>query len=299
MKRFLFNIGLKILIFICLVLVLLFFSKQRIHSLFYFDQSRSEIKKYDKVDLAIFGHSQSLAGINQFILEDSLKKNVQNFSRQGIPLFYTVKRIKNFIDKNSEATIIIELGTNQVDHKGTVKNLLNNENSTTFINFLKRNILYFNYSELLIFLKIDTQKTLVSLFKSIYTPLNVYKGFGVNRSNLELAIKNQYLIKKEINEYWQYEDKNIQIGINELKLLILNNTNRDFIIIRLPEHNKFRELYSNSLIYDGIKNKISEIKNVKFIDFGSLQLEANNFRDLNHLSNEGMDLTTKLLISHF
>ena len=53
----------------------------------YFDKSKNDFFHFKNVDIAIFGHSQSLGGINQFIIEKKSKPPSQNKSKSKLDKF--------------------------------------------------------------------------------------------------------------------------------------------------------------------------------------------------------------------
>ena len=54
---------------------------------------------FSSIDIAVFGHSQSQAGIDENIISKKLNLNAYNFSKTGIPLYYSVKHIEYFLKK--------------------------------------------------------------------------------------------------------------------------------------------------------------------------------------------------------
>ena len=72
--------------------------------------------------------------------------------------------------------------------------------------------------------------------------------------------------------------------IDRLILLIKENPNTDFLIIRIPEHNKNELIYNNEIRYTNVKNLLSKYNNVTIKDYDDLILDDSDFRDFNHLS---------------
>lgn len=263
----------------------------------YFDKSKNDFFHFKNVDIAIFGHSQSLGGINQFIIEKKSNNLTQNFSVLAAPLFYTCKRIQNFLKYNNKAVIFIELGTNQVDSKGTLKNMLNTNNSSPFINQLKQHIFLLNFEELLFFFRYDFKLTIISILKAIFTPIHMYNGIGFNDSLIEKALSNKEKIKSEIYSEWSFKTEDIQIGINELVNTIRNNPDRSFKIISLPEHSFHIKSFDNESEFSKVKLVLSKINNVEIYDLRDMNFPDDSFyRDFNHLSTKGMNKITKYML---
>ena len=286
--------GVSILLML-FILILISISIQK--TPIYFDKSKNDFLHFKNIDIAIFGHSQSLGGINQFIIEKKSKKLTQNFSVLASPLFYTCKRIQNFLKYNIKGEIIIEFGTNQVDSKGTVKNMLNTNNSLTFVNQLKQHVFFLNIDELFFFLSYDLKLTIISILKAIFTPIHAYTGIGFNNSGIEKALSKKEEIINEINSEWSFKNEDIQIGINELFYTIRNNPDRIFKIISLPEHSFHIKSFDNEVEFTKIKLDLSKLKNVEIYDLRNIKFPNESYyRDFNHLSTKGMNKITKYML---
>ena len=298
MKTFLRHFTLFFLSFNLFIIILFIIKGLESKSSLYYDKSQKEVLTYSSIDYSFFGHSQSLAGINQFLIEDITGSKVQNFSRPGAPLFYTIKRIDNFLNKNKKAKIILEIGTNQVDEKGTIRNLLESKSTEeNFIRFLTNNASLLSLKELYFFLKIDFVKTIIACTKSIYTPTNIYNGYQSNENLLSFAFENIDGTEKHINAVKTIKEKHIQIELNLLYKLLSDFPERDFLIIRIPEHPKYVSLFDNEENYSKVVNRLSDFKNVSFKDYGSFDLDKESYRDLNHLSSKGMNIFSTYLLN--
>ena len=298
MKTFLRHFTLFFLSFNLFIIILFIIKGLESKSSLYYDKSQKEVLTYSSIDYSFFGHSQSLAGINQFLIEDITGSKVQNFSRPGAPLFYTIKRIDNFLNKNKKAKIILEIGTNQVDEKGTIRNLLESKSTEeNFIRFLTNNASLLSLKELYFFLKIDFVKTIIACTKSIYTPMNIYNGYQSNENLLSFAFENIDVTEKHINAVKTIKEKHIQIELNLLYKLLSDFPERDFLIIRIPEHPKYVSLFDNEENYSKVVNRLSDFKNVSFKDYGSFDLGKESYRDLNHLSSKGMNIFSTYLLN--
>ena len=298
MKTFLRHFTLFFLSFNLFIIILFIIKGLESKSSLYYDKSQKEVLTYSSIDYSFFGHSQSLAGINQFLIEDITGSKVQNFSRPGAPLFYTIKRIDNFLNKNKKAKIILEIGTNQVDEKGTIRNLLESKSTEeNFIRFLTNNASLLSLKELYFFLKIDFVKTIIACTKSIYTPMNIYNGYQSNENLLSFAFENIDGTEKHINAVKTIKEKHIQIELNLLYKLLSDFPERDFLIIRIPEHPKYVSLFDNEENYSKVVNRLSDFKNVSFKDYGSFDLGKESYRDLNHLSSKGMNIFSTYLLN--
>ena len=300
MNFFLRHFTLLFLSFNLLIIFLFLIKGLESKSSLYYDKSQKKILTYSSIDYSFFGHSQSLAGINQFLIEDLTGSKVQNFSRPGAPLFYTVKRIENFLIKNKQAKIILELGTNQVDEKGMIRNLLESKSAEeNFIRFLTNNASLLSLKELYFFLKIDFIKTIIACTKSIYTPMNIFIGYQSNENLLSSAFENIDETEKHINAVKTIEEQHIQLELNLLFKLLTDFPERDFLIIRIPEHPKHLSLFDNEENYSKVVNRLSDFKNVSFKDYSSFDLDNESYRDFNHLSSKGMNIfSTHLLIQN-
>ena len=293
MRQFI-TIVITLFIFFNLSIALLIgLSDLRIYSSYFYDKSKGEFLRYDEVDYAIFGNSQSLGGMNQFLLSDLTQSNVQNFSRPGIPMYYTAKRVDQFLKLNKHSKIIIELGTNQVDKKGMIRNLLDFHDKENFIRFLSNNSCLLFFREKLTFFNRTPKKAIVAFVQSIYRPYNLYTGVEFNPSIIEKADKDK--LAKYINQPLEDFNVNENIEIDELIKTISNNPNITFVIVRVPEHPIHIELYNNKERFKEISSGLNELANVTFIDYGLYEMDDSFFRDYNHLSKDGMNYFTEIL----
>ncbi len=189
MRQFIIIVISCFILFNLLIILLIGLSDLRIRSSYFYDKSRAEFLRYDKVDYAIFGNSQSLGGINQSLLSDLPQTNVQNFSKAGLPMYYIAKRISQFLKLYKNSKIIIELGTNQVDKKGMIRNLLDFNDKDNFIRFLSNNSFLLNFKEKLTFFNRAPKKAIVAFVQSIYRPYNIYEGLNLILQYLKKRIK--------------------------------------------------------------------------------------------------------------
>lgn len=89
-------------------------------------------------------------------------------------------------------------------------------------------------------------------------------------------------------------DENLEI--DRLILLIKENPETEFLIIRIPEHQKNVSIYNNEQRFKNVIKSLSQFDNVTTKDYRSFKLDDSAFRDFNHLSGEGRDTFTQFFI---
>lgn len=246
-------------------------------------------KKIENVDVGIFGNSQSQMGINENILNQNSNLNFENFSILGLPLYYNCSLIQNVIDQNNKIKIVLELGSINIDEKGSMKHIFSEESfkyfSQSFYYLLNDNSSVFLNQNIIDYL----------ILGSLKSPFMYFIGTRSTESNIDLAYENYSKIKEQVDMEWNNPfDENLEI--NRLKILIVENPKTDFLIIRIPEHQKNLSIYNNEQRYKYIIKSLSKYENVKIKDYRSFKLEDSGFRDFNHLSGEGRDIFTDFFL---
>tara|TARA_Y100000591_G_C21843265_1_gene707072 strand:- start:431 stop:1327 length:897 start_codon:yes stop_codon:yes gene_type:complete len=290
-KYFLFFLSINLFV------LLLFIIKFNIIS-----ESKSFIYKGDKVsfseiDIAVFGHSQSQAGIDENIISKKLNLNTFNFSKTGIPLYYSTKKIEFFLKRNDNIKIILELGTNNIGKFGSLKELLSKKNSRR-VKFLSENIFFLSYDELLFFATDSPVDFYLSIYRSILkNPLN-FEGSLNHKPNLNNVSKRENQVKNLVQEKWEWESVDFNFEKDKLKQLIADKKNVTFKIVRLPEIEIYVKWHNNSEEYNLYVNELLKYKNVTFNDFIDQISNPKYFRDYNHLSQNGKELFTLNFINY-
>ena len=129
--------------------------------------------------------------------------------------------------------------------------------------------------------------------------MNIFIGYQSNENLLSSAFENIDETEKHINAVKTIEEQHIQLELNLLFKLLTDFPERDFLIIRIPEHPKYLSLFDNEENYSKVVNRLSDFKNVSFKDYSSFDLDNESYRDFNHLSSKGMNIfSTHLLIQN-
>ena len=244
-------------------------------------------KKIENVDVGIFGHSQSQMGIDEKYLNKNSELNFENFSILGMPLYYTCSIIQNIINENDNIKIVIELGSNNIDEKGSMKNIFSEES----FNYFSQSFFYLINDNSSKFLNQNIFHYLI--LGSLKSPFMYFVGSKRTKSEIVLAYENYDKTKQDIEEEWE-NPFNDNLEIDRLYSLIRKNPTIDFLIIRIPEHKKNLTIHNNESKYKSITKTLLSFKNVKVKDYMHLKLEDSYFRDFNHLSGEGMDVFTRI-----
>lgn len=246
-------------------------------------------KKIENVDVGIFGNSKSQMGINENYLNKNSNSNFENFSILGLPLYYNCSLIQNVIDQNKKIKIVLELGSINIDEKGSMKHIFSEES----FKYFSQSFYYLLNDKSSVFLNQNLIDYLI--FGSLKSPFMYFLGTKSTASNMDLAYENYSKIKEQVDLKWKNPfDENLEI--NRLNLLIRENPKIEFLIIRIPEHTKNLTIYNNEQRYKNVIKILSQHKNVTIKDYRSFKLNDSAFRDFNHLSREGRDLFTELFL---
>ena len=281
----------KLLIYSLIILLFIFILKYSLfNSLkgFYFKNLIP--KKIENVDVGIFGNSQSQMGMNENYLNQNSNMNFENFSILGLPLYYNCTLIQNTISQNNKIKIVLELGSINVDKKGSMKHIFSKES----FKYFSQSFYYLLNDNSSVFLNQNVIDYLI--YGSLKSPFMYFLGTRSTMSNMDLAYENYSKIKEKVDMEWENPyDENLEI--DRLILLIKENPETDFLIIRIPEHQKNLMIYNNEQRYKNIIKSLSKYKNVSIKDYRSFKLEDSGFRDFNHLSGEGRDIFTDFFLN--
>ncbi len=252
---------------------------------------------FSEIDIAVFGHSQSQAGIDENIISKKLNLNAFNFSKTGIPLYYSAKKIEFFLKKNDDIKIILELGTNNIGKFGSLKELLSKKNSRR-VKFLSENIFFLNYDELLFFATDSPVDFYLSIYRSILKNPLSFEGSLNHESTLNNISKRENQVKDLVQEKWEWESVDFNFEKDKLKKLIADKKDVTFKIIRLPEIEIYVKWHNNYDEYNMYISELLKYKNVTFNDFIDQISNPKYFRDYNHLSQDGKELFTLNFINY-
>ena len=246
-------------------------------------------KKIENVDVGIFGNSQSQMGINENILNQNSNLNFENFSILGLPLYYNCSLIQNIIDQNNKIKIVLELGSINIDEKGSMKHIFSKESfkyfSQSFYYLLNDNSSVFLNQNLIDYL----------ILGSLKSPFMYFLGTRSTVGNINAAYENYSKIKEKVDLEWNNPyDENLEI--DRLTLLIKKNPDTEFLIIRIPEHQKNVSIYNNEQRFKNVIKSLSQFENVITKDYRSFKLDDSAFRDFNHLSGKGRDIFTRFFL---
>ena len=241
---------------------------------------------FNEVDVGVFGHSQSQAGIDEAILSRETSLKVYNFSKSGAPLYYTAKLIDHFISKKNDIKVILGLGTNNIGKFGSLKELLSSKNSRR-IKFLSENIFFLNIDEIKFFFLDSPADFYLSIFRSlIKKPLNFTGSLNHDATFLKIK-KREKQVEYYVKEKWEWESINQELEKDKLKEVVKNNNKTEFVILRIPEVSKYVDWHDNESEFNNFANDIKNYSNVSFYDFVNEIQDQTLFRDYNHLASEG------------
>ena len=282
--KYIYKRCLIILILICLVIPINFIL---IHISPFF-LSDNKLHLYEDFEIGLFGHSEMKDAVDDEILSAGLNKKTKNFSVRGAPLYYTSILIDHFLSKK-KLIVIVNLSRNNVDYKGTLKNLFEEPHKSFYYS-------KFFYYHLLI------EKPF--FYNFLYSILNLserinpfihFKRGGKQEVKINEAKKRFKKDSTIINRNWKSNGIDIDYEIDEFDKVIKLHPKIKFILITTPEHRMNKLLFNNNKRFNSVIKRLSENKNVKYLNYSDYFSEDRFYRDFNHLSYLGKELFSKKL----
>ena len=244
--------------------------------------------RYEDFEIGFFGHSEMKDAVNEDMLSDGLNKKTKNFSIRGAPLYYTSNLI-NYVLSKKEMTIIVNLSRNNVDYKGTLKNLFTEPHKD------------FYYSKFFYYHSLNGEPFLNNFLYGLFNlsdrinPFIHFKTGEKQEIKIHEAIKRFKKDSTEINKKWESNKIDIDYEIDEFDKLIKLHPEIEFILITTPEYHMNKILFDNNDRFNTVIKRLSENKNVEYLDYSNYLLEERFFRDYNHLSYLGKEVFSKIL----
>jgi len=268
------------------------------------DKRIKKLVLINNIKVGFFGDSHIKGGIDPNIFSKRTGLNSFTFASGGKPLYFSSLEIKKSLDINPNMIIVLDLGSNNQPFFGPFNHL---QGGLYDLNAFKGNISMYSYllnsDGVFRFLNIDFFNTIQSILKGTFFDLSfiVFPGKDLNESNYEENYEeNLYSLKEEIqisSKKNHVLDKDFEI--NQLLSVIKSYPKSTFIVIRPPETTSAKNIYPQKN-YDNIISKISDFNNVIYQDFSDFKLNySTDFKDLTHLSKNGMKKFTEEFIKYF
>lgn len=290
MKNFLYHL----LILHLLIISVFVLKKQYLdHSDFFYYKGKKI--NFGDIEILILGHSQSECGIDEDLIQNSLNLNTFNFSQSGRPLFYSIKLLEFIRKKNKDIVPIIGLGTNNFGKRGSVKELFSDLNLRN-AKYLSENIFFLDYSDLIFFAKEDFVSFYTSVFRSLIEMPLTFNGSVGHISYFPNIWDKLDLIENQVKEDYKIRPSLINFELNYI-VSFLGRFSSKIYFVKLPELRPFPFFFDNKKIIENFVNQITTKLNSCYIDYTDLFCAEENFRDFNHLSQNGKYHLTKELIN--
>lgn len=300
MNSFIINIFANLLrFFIFSICLILFMNISKSTSQIYFNLKKKEFIDYRDIEIGFFGHSQMRGGIDSDLVSNHLGKRVENFAEGGSPLFFSIKQIEHLIDKNPNVKIVIEIGLNDLDSRGIVRNYRwEGDETSSFKEILRESFYLLSFNEIKYFFDSPKKfKVFQFMLNSILFPINFVEGDEINFSGLNKSQSNIDLFKNYLDKYSNDDlDEYIEKQFNYLNNLIKKYPENKFLIITIPEHQISIDEYDNLHKFNYYLKPILESKNVDYKSYIGLFKEDSLFENFNHITYEGAKIFSSILI---
>lgn len=257
----------------------------------YFLDTNKKFKKFENQKIIFFGNSQVNLGIDSNLFEEITKCQALNYSSNGEPLYFSLKKIENTISENPNLLAILNIGPLNFykDH------LYNLNHPNTFLTFFSKNAPFLNSKDVFYWFKKHPKEVISGIILFIFkNPIFIEKNEKFD-PNLDIALDNFNRDKKKI---MKKSKLNILHEDFEIKYLIkmLRKYPKNIFLINIPIHKSIEEFYINNENSD--YNDFScylKNNNINFKKFIINQNDKSLFKDLTHLSKKGsINLTHEL-----
>ena len=248
-------------------------------------------------EIALMGHSHLMLGINKSQLEESLKKGVSKYTREGVNVSDRLIMIKQLLKKNTNLKTLIY----GVDAWTFTGEGLSENSYKLFYPFLDEPIIDGYIYEKSDRLGYYTKKYLKSSRYNEQLISGAMRGYFKNQSNLKYGTVDTIKLEKKIDNqtYRKINNNPDNIRVLEETLSLLRENNINVILLNLPTIDKLtniqQEDFNNTFrIFKNLTND-----QVEFVDFQEPWSHRYDlFFDPIHLNPLGQSTITKELIEY-
>ena len=249
----------------------------------------------DDNEIALIGHSHLMLGLNKLQLEESLKKGVSKYTREGVNVSDRLIMIKQLLNQNSKLKTIIY----GVDAWTFTGEGLSENSYKLFYPFLDEPTIDDYIYEKNDRLEYYTKKYLKSSRYNEQLISGAMRGYLKNWSNLKYGIVDTIKLEKKIDNqtYRKINNNPDNIRVLEETLSLLRENNINVILLNLPTIDKLttiqQEDFNNTFrIFKNLTND-----QVEFVDFQEPWSHRYDlFFDPIHLNPKGQSLITEELL---
>lgn len=285
MRRFILNFLLFFLISTTIILSLTIIVDSYINK-------KANFKLSDNCKYLIIGSSHPEGAFN-----DSIIRNLHNFSKGGEAYFYTFFKLQKITEQNPKIkTVFLEFSNGQILDSNMnawiwEEPLISNKYPTfsPFMNISKKIFLFkHNYNgftnSLSLSLFENTSRIIHSDYKFSMSP-NVGGFSSLSRKMTESEVEKSN-IQNQILYYQKNQNKISNAHINCLEEIVRFCKEHEIklYLIRSPLP-KFFPIYGNEYAFQKLKNE--KFENIEYLDFSKFPLKTCEFGDLEHVNQDG------------
>jgi hypothetical protein len=263
---------------------------------YFFYNRNYRLKLSEGVDTIILGNSHP-----QCAIDDSLLKSTKNLSRAGEPLFYVLPKLRHVASSNDQLKrVILELSDKEfqsalarwmwqpmvIEH--CTKAYWAYWPMETHVKLLQKSgVDYLSY------LFAGQRKYFLALNQDnqLFFDFLLWGGFKSSKERLIMPNANMSNAK----EYASIDSTLVPVEENLNALLgiidFCNKNNLDLIFLRCPVHPSLHDCFEKSYF-----EWVSTNLNIKVLDYRSLKIPNDYFKDKEHLNHQGASFFTRLLI---
>jgi len=251
-------------------------------------------------EILLIGHSHTMLGIDEVLMERELNVNVAKYAREGANNLDRLLMLKHFLEKNGSA---IKIVTYDVDAYFVTSEGLSQNSYRLFFPFMDDNINIHKYIRQECKSITDYYSKLI--FKTTrYNDLNLkasFRGHLQNFTNIKSGVLDTIDLKRQIKkgEYRRISFNKEAIKQFEQTLQILHSKNITTLLILIPTdqimNNAEPEKYRQAI--EMLKNYEAKYPNIHFLEYNSIFAHRHElFNDPIHLNHRGQQEVTEKLI---
>ncbi len=231
-------------------------------------------------------------------LDPNIIRNSKNIAQGAENYFLTYFKLKDILSNslNNITDVVIALDYQNLSSINDIKFY----NDNYVYEFLKRSYAITPYKKLnRLPLNMHAYIKTMIRYKLLY-PSKKHKrycGSGFNPRKPNLKSDN---FQKRYEHYYNQNPKS-KISLSSIEYLdsiiqITDNHNINLIVINIPQEKKFYDSTPKSIVskYQEITSAL-KYKGIKYFDFSKLEVENNDFANLDHLSKQGATKISKIL----
>ena len=247
------------------------------------------INKTDSNEIAFFGSSRA----EGTFVPDSLVKNGFNYGMSGTQDDVLLFFLKQECKKRKNTPIVFNFDLDGFNYSiGDISNYLYNSDNSEVKNLLNKK--FKNIYHIPLFKYYGYFETYTKYYLNNRLNLTKFtnKGSSIEKNEL-VKSKFNLLVKERLNQSTNFE--NDSALLNEFLSLVINNKNRNFILIVNPYHNSFFNKFYNYNRALTFFEELSKYPNIVVLNFAKLEFNDDMYLNTSHLNLKGALAFNKIL----